>query len=172
MSAKVNSKYEWAIYAPSVLIVFSICATSMMLYLYSGETQIKQQLLYIGLSLLFFSMLIIGFFELIIKGNKLAMDEQQVIVNPYFKHFFKTVSFYFKDLDGYKTVIQSSKHADYEVLYLYKGGEKILQVSQFYYENYDALKEYIDNQLKYLGHVPMSKFYEAIKIYLYFRRYI
>ncbi|WP_144283259.1 hypothetical protein [Chryseobacterium echinoideorum] len=44
----------------------------------------------------------------------------------------------------------------YEYLYLYKEGNKIAKISQYYHRNYSKVKNKIQNDFKYLGYEKPS----------------
>ena len=62
----------------------------------------------------------------------------------------------FKDFDGYKTSILSSRGGTFEYLYIVKNDEKIIKISEAYHKNYFYLKDKIATHLKDLGEISFS----------------
>jgi hypothetical protein len=70
----------------------------------------------------------------------------------------------FRDFDGFHTSILTSKGESYEYLYLVKGNQKIIKISEAYHKNYDELKNRIAANSKDLGEIKFSYFDELKEI--------
>jgi hypothetical protein len=79
----------------------------------------------------------------------------------------KPNTYYFTDVEGYKTSILPAKGAEYEYLYLVSGGKKVAKLSQFYHKNYLELKDNIVSlKIKYLGYEPYKSGREIKEIFV------
>jgi hypothetical protein len=79
----------------------------------------------------------------------------------------KLTTFYFNQLDGFKTSILPSRGAEYEYLYLMTGNRKIIKLSQFYHKNYLDLKDaLISAGIKDLGYEKYSANTELKEIFM------
>jgi hypothetical protein len=75
-------------------------------------------------------------------------------------------TYYFDQLDGYKTSILSSRSGSYEYLYLMIGKRKIAKLSEYYHKNYHELKRAIFSQnIKNLGFESYSFIREVKEIF-------
>lgn len=75
-------------------------------------------------------------------------------------------TFYFNEIDGFKTSDLPSRGAVYEYLYIMAGGKKIAKMSQFYHKNYTDIKEMlISEKVKNLGYEEYSANRELKEIF-------
>lgn len=75
----------------------------------------------------------------------------------------KVIIYYFKDLDGYITIIKPIGYVykEHESVLLVKGNKRIGEISHLYYSNYDELIDELKG-LKYLGQKDNNDF-ESIR---------
>ncbi len=91
------------------------------------------------------------FGELRTKVVSLDIGYDNFIVKGYFG-FGASKTYYFNDIEGYRTSILPASMVVYEYLYVISGGKKVIKLSQFYHKNYDELKAAIAGaNIKYLG---------------------
>jgi hypothetical protein len=61
-------------------------------------------------------------------------------------------TYYFNNVEGYKTSILPAYGTAYEYLYVMEGGKKVIKLSEFYHKNYAGLKDAISSaKIKNLG---------------------
>jgi len=103
-----------------------------------------------ALSILFFlSFLILG--ELRNKAIKIEL-QQDYISKRNFLGFGLKEKYLYSDLDGFKIGEVHSRSRFYECIYLTKDGRKVVNISEFYQENYRELKAILmQKRLSYLG---------------------
>jgi len=78
----------------------------------------------------------------------------------------KSKTYYFDQLDGYKTSILSSRSGSYEYLYLMSGQRKIAKLSDYYHKNYHEMKRVIfSHHIKNLGFEKYSLIKEIKEIF-------
>lgn len=113
-------------------------------------------------SILIFSFLIV-FGELRTKCIIITINKNDIIVKRFFGLLTKTYKF--SDIEGWKYSHLTGKGGTYEYLYLYKGGMKVIKMSQFYHKNYFQIKNYIQGNFKYLGYEQLSYIDEFKEIF-------
>ena len=104
-------------------------------------------------SILFFSIVLL-FGEIRTKFIKVEIESNQVIVKRFLG--LKTEYYKFSDFDGWKFSHLSSRGGTYEYLYLYRAGNKVIKLSQFYHKNYSKIKSEIERKFKCLGYEKFS----------------
>ncbi|REC43360.1 hypothetical protein [Chryseobacterium pennipullorum] len=78
----------------------------------------------------------------------------------------QTKSYKVSTIEGWKYSYLSARGGTYEYLYLYKNGQKVVKISQFYHKNYDEVKRYVKTVFQSLGYEKFSyidEFKEAFK---------
>ena len=76
-------------------------------------------------------------------------------------------TFYFDQIDGFKTAILPASGISYEYLYLIAGNKKEIKLSQFYHKNYLDLKQMIiSEKFKDLGREDYSSIKEIKEIFI------
>lgn len=70
----------------------------------------------------------------------------------------KPKTYLFTALDGFETGIINFRGAYYEKLYFVQQGKRVAEISGYYHENYDVLKNEIQSKLKFLGEIQPPVF--------------
>lgn len=104
---------------------------------------------------IFFSLITIFIFvslfsEIRTKAIIFQIKGREVVVK-YFFGIFPT-SFMKNKINGWKYSRVEFRSNVYEYLYLYKDGNKIAKISQYYHRNYFKIKNEIQGEFKYLGY--------------------
>ncbi|WP_143882820.1 hypothetical protein [Chryseobacterium binzhouense] len=104
---------------------------------------------------IFFSLITIFIFvslfsEIRTKAIIFQIKGREVVVK-YFFGIFPT-SFMKNEINGWKYSRVEFRSNVYEYLYLYKDGNKIAKISQYYHRNYFKIKNEIQGEFKYLGY--------------------
>jgi len=106
------------------------------------------------------------FGELRTKVVSVDIGYDNFIVKGYFG-FGTPKTFYFNDVEGYRTSILPASLVVYEYLYVISGGKKVIKLSQFYHKNYEELKAaIIGSNIKYLGFEDFSYGRELKEIFI------
>jgi hypothetical protein len=99
------------------------------------------------------------------KMIKITIDGGIISVRR-FAGLSKKSEFFISEFDGFKTSNQPYKGlGDSELLYLMKGGRKIIKISEYYHKNYYGLKAVIQSQAKNLGYENYSFIKELKEIF-------
>jgi hypothetical protein len=123
------------------------------------------------LFILFFTLFFLYFFSLLFFGElRTKLISVVFSVDSISKKSFcglgPTKSYLFKEVIGYKTSVVQSRSGSYEYLYLIVDSKKVIKISEFYHENYKALKlEVIKNNIINLGFEQWRLFNEMKEIF-------
>lgn len=111
--------------------------------------------------ILFLILIIIISLILLMKTRNISVDSDKISYTNWVTG--KVIIYYFKNLDGYITIIKPIGYAyqEKESVILAKGNKRIGEISHLYYSNYDELKGGLKN-LKDLGRVDNNEF-QSIK---------
>lgn len=102
--------------------------------------------------LIFSSVVLFG--EVRTKCISITINKDNIVVRRFFGLLIKTYKI--SEIDGWKFSYLTGKGGTYEYLYLYKAGNKVVKISQFYHKNYFQIKNYIQGTFKYLGYEKLS----------------
>ncbi|MGR3856820.1 hypothetical protein [Chryseobacterium indologenes] len=104
-------------------------------------------------SILIFSFVVL-FGEVRTKCIKITINKDTIVVRRFFGLLTKTYKTH--EIEGWKFSHLTGKGGTYEYLYLYKEGNKVVKISQFYHKNYFQIKNYIQGNFKYLVYEKLS----------------
>lgn len=113
-------------------------------------------------SILIFSFLIV-FGELRTKCISVIISKNEIVVKRFFGILTKIYTI--SEIEGWKYSHLTGKGGTYEYLYLYKAGNKVVKISQFYHKNYFKIKNHIQGNFKYLGYEKLSYIDEFKEIF-------
>jgi hypothetical protein len=162
----VKSKFKfWAYFLAFLAISFSLLLGSLVVS--SNVFNPKTPIWFLILITLFFgfvwSWLVFG--ELRAKVISVEFDHGSFSVKQ-FLGLGASKTYYFDDIEGYKTSILPSNTGTYEYLYLMSSDKKVIKLSEYYHRNYTELKEYIINRgIKNLGFERFSYIKELKEIF-------
>ncbi|UHO38886.1 hypothetical protein H5J24_01490 [Chryseobacterium capnotolerans] len=114
--------------------------------------------------ILILSFLAIFFGEIKQKFISVEFTPHEIIMKRFMG--LQTKSYKVSTIEGWKYSYISTRGGSYEYLYLYKDGQKVVKLSQFYHKNYDEVKYYVRTLFKNLGYEKFSykdEFKEAFK---------
>lgn len=115
------------------------------------------------LFLLFFLVWLL-FGELRNKAVKIKIEREFLSLRK-FMGLGKESKYYFKQFDGYKTLILTNEFEDYEYLYLIIDGRREIKLSQFYHSNYSEIKLILGSKTRNLGIINFSFVTEIKEIF-------
>jgi hypothetical protein len=159
----VKSKFKLRTLIIPVLI---IALTTISIYILIKNLPIKiEQIRWIDIymTVLFcFTWIWLVFGELRTQIIQITIESNQIEKKNYlgFKQKYN-----FKDFNGFKTSIISSKSGRFEYLYFKKDDKKIIKISEAYHKNYFDLKKEISSHLKDLGEIEFSYIDEFKEIF-------
>lgn len=152
----VQSTFTFRSYAPFIILFFLIIALVCDVYwLLSDAELITQVCAFASLLLLLFSVAWIVFIELRTRMVKVTIDNSSVSVAGY-GGLFSQRSYSLSEIDAYRISIIAAEEGSYEFMYLYKGGKKIIRLSDFYHLNYAELKKALQPKLSFGGNEKFS----------------
>lgn len=103
--------------------------------------------------------------ELKKKAMKLTFNGDTITAAQYLG-LTKPREYSFSEFDGYQLVAVLGEDREYEFLILMKDGKKELVVSEFYYKNFEELKQYISKHCSFLKRRKID-YWEEIKYSLF-----
>ncbi len=147
----------WGICTRFGFFLIYICNLLGLIILTKNKTSVLEWCGFI----LFLILTIIISLILVMKTRNISVDNYKISYTNWLTG--KVIVYYFKDLDGYITIIKPIGFAykEHESVLLVKGNKKIGEISHFYYSNYDELKGGLKD-LKDLGRVDKNNF-QSIK---------
>jgi len=89
------------------------------------------------------------------------LGDESMIIKPY-GGLGTPRKIYYSDLDGYSISVLDSINMAYEYLYLVQRGRKIGKLSEYYHENYAAMKTMLEPKLKNLGFIEF-RYWDEIR---------
>lgn len=92
---------------------------------------------------------------------QVTINEVQIEVKAY-AGFGRAKTYYWYEIEGYKTAILPARHGSYEYLYIFREGKVIVRLSEFYHRNYRELKIVVSRHARDLGMEPFN-FWKEIK---------
>ncbi|MGG1921802.1 hypothetical protein AB1278_08320 [Chryseobacterium sp. NRRL B-14798] len=104
-------------------------------------------------SILIFSFVVL-FGEVRTKCISITINKNDIVAKRFFGLLTKTYKI--SEIEGWKFSYLTGKGGTYEYLYLYKDGNKVVKISQFYHKNYFQVKNYIQGNFKHLGYEKLS----------------
>ncbi|PIF47494.1 hypothetical protein CLU96_4552 [Chryseobacterium sp. 52] len=104
--------------------------------------------------ILTFSFIVVFLGEVRTKCIILEIRQNEIIIKRFLG--LQTKSYKLSEIEGWKYSHLTSKGGTYEYLYLYKNGNKVAKMSQFYHRNYFQVKNHIQAKFKYLGYEKLS----------------
>lgn len=113
-------------------------------------------------SILIFSFLIV-LGELRTKCISVIISKNEIVVKRFFGILTKIYTI--SEIEGWKYSHLTGKGGTYEYLYLYKAGNKVVKISEFYHKNYFKIKNHIQGNFKYLGYEKLSYIDEFKEIF-------
>jgi hypothetical protein len=161
----MKSKFKYGAYILAVLvIVFTIIMCFLLSLFFMDGIPIG---LIIFVNLLFiFAWVWLVFGELRTKVVAVDIGYDNFIVKGFFG-LGKPKTYYFNEVEGYKTSILPAKLTVYEYLYVMSGSKKVIKLSQFYHQNYEELKTAIAaEKINYLGFEDFSYMRELKEIFV------
>jgi hypothetical protein len=99
------------------------------------------------IALVFLSFLL--FREAKFKWNKIELNDDNLLVKPFFGLWTKTIKL--KRVDGFKRANEPSKTSLGDTLYVYVNGLREFEISDAYYKNYSELNRLFSTRTKKLG---------------------
>lgn len=90
------------------------------------------------------------FSEIRTKAIIFQINGREIVVKKFFGIF--PTSYMKSEINGWKYSGVEFRSNVYEYLYLYKDGNKIAKISQYYHGNYFKIKNEIQGEFKYLGY--------------------
>lgn len=87
------------------------------------------------------------------------LEKDQLVLNSYFG-LGKTKSYKYDGFDGFITSQQPGRWGPKEYIFVMKGDKRIVCISEFYHRNYPALRNKIEQELKFLGEKEYKLGYE------------
>lgn len=91
-------------------------------------------------------------------------SEDQVIVSK-MGRIFRRRLYLNSEISGWKYSVLSSKIRDYEYLYLYRNGRKVVKISEQYHKNYKEVKIFVETKFTSLGFEEFSLIKEFKEIF-------
>ena len=162
----MKSRFKYGAYITAfIAVLFTLLLiASFSLYLFVPDIPIVLCLIVSCLLIFLWLWLVWGELRTKIIGLEIGFDHLIV------KRFFglgKAQTYYFIDIEGYKTSILPARVVVYEYLYLMSGGKKVVKLSQFYHSNYSELKsEIISLKIKDLGYEEYKSGREVMEIFV------
>ncbi|WP_185289354.1 hypothetical protein [Chryseobacterium lactis] len=133
-------------------IIYSVINVSLLLFTDSYYDDKLFPNIFIPSILIFSSLIIFG--EIKTKFISVEITQNEIIVKRFLG--LQKKKYLLSEIEGLKYSIISSKGGTYEYLYLYKNGNKIVKISQFYHRNYDEVKKFTKTKFKNLGYESFS----------------
>lgn len=156
----LNSVFTLRAYMPAVLLLIMASFIVMMIYLTlaipADESGATIAYAIMSLVILVFLLLIVWvLFEMRKKAMKLQFSDMKLTVSGYYGNG-PSIQFNFSELDGYFTSQFPSSAGSYEYLFLLKNKQKVVTLSEYYHRNYDEMKQFITQRLRFKGDRPYS----------------
>ena len=152
----MTSKYKVKSFFPLLVIGPLIFGLVNYIYFAFDNTKPTQPLHGLPLILLLTFTILWPFFgEVRTKMIKVVLKDDHLLIKK-FGGLATSEKYLYKDLDGFKTSILSSRGGDNEYLYFIKDNKKVGKISDFYHKNYLELKTEISYKLDDLGFEKFS----------------
>jgi hypothetical protein len=163
----MKSKFMSGAYILAFLIIlFTLMGISFLALFFFFIANIPVGFIIVVNVFFIFAWIWLVFGELRTKVVSLDIGYDNFIVKGYFG-FGTPKTYYFTDVEGYRTSILPASMVVYEYLYVISGGKKVIKLSQFYHKNYEELKAAIINaNIKYLGFEDFSYGRELKEIFI------
>jgi hypothetical protein len=160
----MKSKFKSGAYILAVLVIVFTLIEFFTLSLFLMDGIPLGLIIFVNL-LFIFSWVWLVFGELRTKVVAVDIGYDNFIVKGFFG-LGKPKTYYFNEVEGYKTSILPAKLTVYEYLYVMSGGKKVIKLSQFYHQNYEELKTAIATEkINYLGFEDFSYMRELKEIF-------
>lgn len=98
------------------------------------------------------------------RAFKVEIENDEIIIKRYFG-VGRSVSYDFKTLDGFITLIESARGGVYESLFILKDGKRIGSISSFYHSNFEELKSVLKDKLMDMGEREPAFIKESIELF-------
>ncbi len=152
----IQSKFK-----PLTILTINFCLGLLILltasiFVFTGNVADDSAIAFAIILLFIFLMFVwLVWGEMRTKIIKIAIESDRISVRNYQGLGNKNV-FFFSEVEGYKICVLPSEYKDYEYLYIFKNGQKIIKLSEFYHKNYPELKSEIAKKCKNLGREKFS----------------
>lgn len=131
----------WVFFVFGAALILNLVLLVFLLNMFEGYDRSWIKLLLIGPGLVFVNGILVVV-ELRTKAIEVEFDEEGIIKKN-FAGLGRPVRFDWDEIDGFKLDKIYSKSAGYECLYLMRGDERIVKLSEYYHQNYKELKRYV-----------------------------
>lgn len=146
----LQSKFKAGIIFPLILSLLMLVILFALIYFLVGKPDFNVVfLLTVPVCLFFLVWLVNG--ELRKKAIKVTIENDRIYIRN-FVGLGRRKQFMFAEIDGYQISILPSEYRDFEYLYLIKKGNKVATISEYYHQNYFALKNVLTRKCR-----PISK---------------
>ncbi len=148
-NSQVISKFNFKAYLNPVIIILFISFPVIVNTLIINKNDDPNEKL-IFTSIMPLIVIIIGIYQLRQNLLNIIITDENITFRRYLG-FGKSNIYNLKDLDGYNIQIKKTKGEEYEILKIIKDNKTLMQISQFYIDNYSDLKLKIEQKLKIIN---------------------
>jgi hypothetical protein len=145
-NSQVISKFNFKAYLNPVIIILFISFPVIVNTLIINKNDDPNEKL-IFTSIMPLIVIIIGIYQLRQNLLNIIITDENITFRRYLG-FGKSNIYNLNDLDGYNIQIKKTKGEEYEILKIIKDNKTLMQISQFYIDNYSDLKLKIGQKLK------------------------
>ena len=148
-NSQVISKFNFKAYLNPVIIILFISFPVIVNTLIINKNDDPNEKL-IFTSIMPLIVIIIGIYQLRQNLLNIIITDENITFRRYLG-FGKSNIYNLNDLDGYNIQIKKTKGEEYEILKIIKDNKTLMQISQFYIDNYSDLKLKIEQKLKIIN---------------------